>query len=59
MKYFRFDNTEGFTQDQLDKMNCALELKMKFVDCADPHYEDLQKEYGKQILDAASIAARR
>ena len=43
---FRLDNTEGFTQDQLDEMNDRLEERLQAQEI-DPEDTDLYNHYVK------------
>lgn len=49
---FTMENTEGFSQEQLDKLNLVLESQIAGLeDLEDEHYAyNLQKYYGEQIL---------
>ena len=47
---FRLDNTEGFTQDQLDEMNDQLEEKLQAQEI-DPEDTDLYNHYVKGFLE--------
>ena len=47
---FRLDNTEGFTQIQLDEMNEQLEEKLQALEI-DPEDTDLYNHYIKGFLE--------
>ena len=57
MKYFTPDNTDGFTQKQLDAMNAELKTMMAGISEDDPHYADTLKNYGDQIANRSVISA--
>ena len=57
MNYFTTENTEDFTQKQIDAMNSELESMMAGISEDDPHYADTLKNYGDQIANRSVISA--
>jgi len=48
---FTKENTEGFTTDQLKRMNKNLDIEMLFVSLDDPEYEEKLQQASELILN--------
>jgi len=51
MNYFTTENTDNFTQKQIDAMNAELESMMAGISNEDPYYMDTLKNYGEKIIN--------
>ena len=54
MKKFTLENTEGFSADELEKLNEVYERQIKEltdIDC--PYYQELCQQIAEHILDNA------
>lgn len=53
--YFRSDNTEGFTADELRSMNAAHRELLADYDSEDPNLDHIVKQIGDDISDAIVV----
>ena len=51
MKSFRIDNTEGFTESQLDKLNEQYRKKARLLDSTSDSYDQDIKNLQKRMLN--------
>lgn len=55
MTYFRNDNTEGLTADELRSMNAAYRELLADYDPEDPNRDQIVKQIGDDISDAICV----
>jgi len=51
MRHFNHQNTQEFTDEQLEQMNNEFEWMMRLVSKEHPNYENIVKEAEKIIID--------
>jgi hypothetical protein len=49
MNYFTEENTEGFSKEELDKMNVELENRLSSYNEDDLHYSDMEQNIADDI----------
>ncbi len=50
MAHYRMDNTEGYSQEELDKLNAVFERRTAHLDPDSPNYANEIDWYSDQVL---------